>query len=1008
MKSERSVKLLTGALAAGVIALVIFCGIQIPHLSTQYSVRDFFPKNHPNLLHDREVARIFQLEDSPVFVAVLSRPPGAKEPGWLKPGPMKELEKITTDLQATQGVRRAISLATVEMAIQEKNDLQIGPVFQTMAPTRWEDFVRSQALLSPQLISPDRRSVLVAVEPTDLTPRGLAQMEKKIRRTISSSHPELQVGVGGVPAVQARLAERLQSEVGRFLLLCMVTFCLLFILFYRNWAPVIFTAVGLIVINVTTIGLLGLFGMNFTVLLSTLPVIISIAFVSLVIHTLHLWADRLQPVPVEERRTRRFHLALKVLKEISLPNLLGSLTTAIGFLTLAAVNIPVIRTYALVVTGSVLWVWLISQPLFVMALPWLDPQQREWTRKRAYWMLWITRWSLPLYAGIIGVTVFLGLAGHGLNFSARLFDDLPAKESARQTTELMDRQFGGSVPMNVLITEKASEAWKNPQNLRRLHRALGEIRRVSGVGSALGVTDFLGSQPLKSAAAVAETYFLFSMSSENPLRNYVDASMKETRLALRLQDMPTAKVHKARAKVRSILARHFPKAQIVEAGLAVNSHSINQEVAKDLVFGFWHSLVLIGVLLLCIFRSWRWALVACLPNLVPPAILIGFLALFQTPVKPGVALIFSIALGLAFNNTVYMLSRLRALRNDKKMQALPLRRALLEEGNPCLSESLVMFSGFLIFLTSDFKLNQTFGAYMVLSIIAGAIGDLVFLPALLRLYPEILRGRLSKGEGLDEGSEKNSTPGRIAAGLAALLFVNMATPSTAVADEAKDLLQKSRRSLEARSDQATVTLKIIEPNGDVKSRKLTLKTLRDGNTFRALVRILSPADVKGTALLAEIKKGQENQWLYLPSSKQVRRVVSGKKSGGVLGSELSADDLNSQALQSAKVQLVKKTGQMAVLQVTPATGTSEYSKVLTSLSLPEGLPQRTEYYVGAKLKKTVEFKDYTSPDGKVKRAKKIIVRNLLNKRGTDVELTDIKVNGALEASDFTPDALKSE
>src|SRR5690606_2343396 len=125
----------------------------------------------------------------------------------------------------------------------------------------------------------------------------------------------------------------------------------------------------------------------------------------------------------------------------------------------------------------------------------------------------------------------------------------------------------------------------------------------------------------------------------------------------------------------------------------------------------WQSLVGIGLFLVFVFRSFRWALICCLPNLIPPAFLMGALALSHVSVKPGIAVIFSIALGFAFNNTVYLLSRLRALMKSGKAGAFPLKRALMMEANPCFFESLVMFVGFSIFLFSNFSMNQSFGVF---------------------------------------------------------------------------------------------------------------------------------------------------------------------------------------------------------------------------------------------------------------------------------------------------------
>ena len=139
----------------------------------------------------------------------------------------------------------------------------------------------------------------------------------------------------------------------------------------------------------------------------------------------------------------------------------------------------------------------------------------------------------------------------------------------------------------------------------------------------------------------------------------------------------------------------------------------------------------------------------------------------------------------------------------------------------------------------------------------------------------------------------------------------------------------------------------------------------------------------------------------------VRRVVTGKTKGGLLGSEISAEDLNSQAIKSSSVRLAKADAQFWWIEIYPAKGTSAYTKAVTKLSKRDYLPQTTEYFVGNRLKKTVEFKNYAKI-GSTWRAQLIDVRNHLNGRGTQIKLSQMKLNAGLKPQDFSQSALKED
>jgi hypothetical protein len=239
-----------------------------------------------------------------------------------------------------------------------------------------------------------------------------------------------------------------------------------------------------------------------------------------------------------------------------------------------------------------------------------------------------------------------------------------------------------------------------------------------------------------------------------------------------------------------------------------------------------------------------------------------------------------------------------------------------------------------------------------------------------------------------------------------LFTCGLAAACFAHANPAQDILKKARQSLESKSDKAHLVLKIIEPEGEVKAREMVLQILRTGSGFKSVIRMTAPADVKDTAVLAEVEDGQDREWLYLPSSKQVRRIASTKKSAGIFGSELSPEDLDPMALKSSSVNLIKSDDKMAQVALVPKRGSSEYSKVVTTFTMPGALPAKTEYYKGANVEKVVEYQNYKPFPGGLYRAQNIHIQNVRKRRGTDIQFSDMTVDPPLLAKDFTPDALK--
>lgn len=221
--------------------------------------------------------------------------------------------------------------------------------------------------------------------------------------------------------------------------------------------------------------------------------------------------------------------------------------------------------------------------------------------------------------------------------------------------------------------------------------------------------------------------------------------------------------------------------------------------------------------------------------------------------------------------------------------------------------------------------------------------------------------------------------------------------------------------MSAKDEEFDVTMKIIEADKSSKERGMKIMRLSPSKKEHyVMVRMQTPKDLKGTSLLATYKDGKEEKWLYLPSSKQTRRLAStSSESNSILGSELNTEDFNINTETSAKNTLKKEAkigGQNYYVVESDVNKVSgNYSKVVSYIAQNEYLPAKSEAYdKQGKLLKVIDFSDYKKVgDGKW-RAGRIKIRNMQNNRATEIALSNIKVDQNLKPSEFTPKALSEE
>ena len=143
-----------------------------------------------------------------------------------------------------------------------------------------------------------------------------------------------------------------------------------------------------------------------------------------------------------------------------------------------------------------------------------------------------------------------------------------------------------------------------------------------------------------------------------------------------------------------------------------------------------------------------------------------------------------------------------------------------------------------------------------------------------------------------------------AVGLLALIVGSLGAiaPAQAQSPEAKGLAiarSADRRDLGFQDTQVDMLMVLKNRHGQESRRKIRNRTLEqkdDGD--KSLIIFDSPRDIQGTAFLSFThKSGPDDQWLYLPALKRVKRIASNNKSGPFMGSEFAYEDIASQEVE---------------------------------------------------------------------------------------------------------------
>jgi predicted RND superfamily exporter protein len=625
--------------------------------------------------------------------------------------------------------------------------------------------VAGQPLMEGVLISHDRRATAIALQldPTRKDIQHVTRVINSIRETLSQEPPPRGYAafLGGLPAMRVEIIASLIRDQTTIIPLCVVMFALIQLLLFRCLSGVLVPAVAVGVGLAWTMAILVQLDQSITIISNILPVLLMIVGMSSSVHFLSAYAEQMAHGTLDRRQAVRAAAAHMI------PAcLLTSLTTALGFLSLMLARSTLL--------GGLGWQAALGIGLFYLATvlictAWLPsfraPAHRGTTTDRTSVLtrLAVLAGTLAtrhpqtvVSAGIIAVAVAAALGSH-IVIDSQLIETYDQEHVEVARMRLIEDQLAGFVPLEVIVRGSSPdwylepEAWVKLREFADHARAQPEVLLVRSLVDLLDQADKLrpGGTPL-SELTLADPQKLadrltlltrglerFPAANRLALRQFVAQDERTVRFAIRLRDEGARGNLRLASCLYDNLKRLFPSSSGARVRITGESY-----VAAVAMTGFIRDLLisLLGVSLLIflvigtLFRSLRLGLITVLPNMAPLLLTVGYLVLRGYPLNVGNVIVFAISLGIAVDDSIHFLARFR----QEILRTTDIDRAIEKTcegtGRAIVLTTLLIVSGLAILLFSAFVPTRRFAELAAVTMVSALAGDLLLLPALLKLF----------------------------------------------------------------------------------------------------------------------------------------------------------------------------------------------------------------------------------------------------------------------------------
>ncbi|MEM0942756.1 MAG: efflux RND transporter permease subunit, partial [Pseudomonadota bacterium] len=603
--------------------------------------------------------------------------------------------------------------------------------------------------------------------------------------------------------------------------------------------------------------------------------------------------------------------------------IIACVTTAIGFLTLNFSISPPFRQLGNVVAGGVLASMVFSLtllPALVTFLP-IKRYTRPALSSRLMTNLgeFVVRHYRILLPTMSGVVVLCGIGMTQLKLEddfVRYFDE---RFAFRVDSDFTEERLTGVNVLDWPLPAGESQGINNPDFLAEVEGFTDWLRAQPGVTSVSTLTDTIkrlnmnmhGDDPsyyrLPDNREEAAGYlFLYELSLGYglDLTDQIDIDRSVLRLSMRMAEATTADMRAVTLAAGDWIEENAPLIQaawdqenpelhrVTPTGVVHVFNLISYRDVRAMLSGTAIAIVLISGIIMLALRNVRIGVISLVPNLVPAIMAFGLWGYGIGAVTLAIAVVLAATLGIVVDDTVHFLSKYARARKAGKSAEDAVRETFSSVGMALFITTLGLVAGFLVLAQSGFAVNRDLARLTAITITLALVADFLLLPALLIW--------------LDKRREMMKP-----AAAATALCLALAGGAYFLATEARaDEAVAKGRAIAKEADDRDLGYGTYEVDGEMILRDRQGRESR--RVFRSMVRerpdlgvgdlgvivFENPRDIKGTGLLthANVEPVDDDQWLYLPAIKRVKRISSSNRTGKFVSSEFSYEDLGSQEL----------------------------------------------------------------------------------------------------------------
>jgi predicted RND superfamily exporter protein len=600
------------------------------------------------------------------------------------------------------------------------------------------------------LVSPDGKTALVyaRLRPGFESPpdaRTIVLATKELIADVEGGDHSFHLS--GTPALNHSFRDAAQTDLSNLIPFVLLVAFLFQIVLLRTIGGLFLPVIVIVTSVAAAIGLAGWFDFELTTVTMILPQILIAVAIADSIHILSSFY-RARRSGVDKLAAARHSLTKNFL-----PTILTSLSTAAGFFAFSTSSLKPIFSLGILAGCGAIIAWFVTYLIVGPLLCWLPSWIRvtgkvtDLTRptERA---LAFTHWLQRNRWHIIGAYAAICIGAVWLATNNRVNAD-PYKYFAedyplRQGQDFIIDNLDGVAAFEMSVDSGVEDGIKDPAFLAKVEEFERQVVALPGISKSVSLVETLkqthralgGDKPEEyklphSRELVAQELLLYTMSLPQgmDLNDQVTVKNDAIRLTL-ISNITDSATWTQTADTIEGVAGNLGL-DITISGKVMLFQSMNGYVVRSFVESLLIAVLVVSLLIIIAFRSFRQGAIAMLPNIVPLIIGGAVLKLLDHSLDIGTVLVCSVCLGIAVDDTIHILTNYRHHRQDGADATEALAMTLTHTAPALVVTTLVLVAAFGTLAFGTLVPNVYFGIMTAVILMAALVTDFTFLPAIL-------------------------------------------------------------------------------------------------------------------------------------------------------------------------------------------------------------------------------------------------------------------------------------